>query len=156
MYKKYTKNIPSALFQNFVKFEDQSFYTQKDSQMNLYHRFIFKIMLFTFSVKFVFFYILFIKIQVIFINFLVPYFPTKKSGKMYFLKHSQQDNHLSHRLMFRLRQHTMFSPSGWNNNTTSSFLPVNWWKLSPVHVASCRNVNHVVGSYHLPNLFLLI
>ena len=41
MYKKYTKNIPSALFQNFVKFEDQSFYTQKDSQMNLYHRFIF-------------------------------------------------------------------------------------------------------------------
>ena len=114
------------IYQNFVKFEDQSFYTQKDSQMNLYHRFIFYIMLFIFFVKFVFFYILFIKIQVIFINFLVPYFPAKKSGKMYFLKHSQQDNQLSHRLMFSLPQQTMFSASGWKNNTTSSFLLVNW------------------------------
>ena len=29
----------SILFCNFLKFQDQSFYTQKDSQMNLYYRF---------------------------------------------------------------------------------------------------------------------
>ena len=29
-----------VLFHNFVKFQDQSSYTQKDSKMNLYYRFI--------------------------------------------------------------------------------------------------------------------
>ena len=53
--------------------------------------------------------ILFIKIQVIFINFLIPYFLAKKRGKIYFLKHSQQHIILSHRLKFGLLKHTVFS-----------------------------------------------
>ena len=54
--------------------------------------------------------ILFIKIQVIFINFLTPYFLAKKSGKVYFIEHSQQHIHLSHKLMFVLPQrYALFS-----------------------------------------------
>ena len=75
---------------------------------------------------FVFFDILFIKIQVIFINFPIPYFPVKKSGKIYFLEHSQQHIDLSYRLTFGLLQHKMFLTADWNNNTTSPFPRVNW------------------------------
>ena len=46
-----------------------------------------------------------IKIQVIFMNFLIPYFLAKKSDKIYFIEHSQQHINLSHRLTFRLPQH---------------------------------------------------
>ena len=61
----------------------------------------------------------------------------------------------SHRLTLGLPQHTIFSAADWNNNTTSSVPPVNWWKFFQAHIASCPNVNHVVDSYDLPNLFLL-
>ena len=46
---------------------------------------------------------------------------------LFFIKHSQQHIDLSHRLTFRLPQHyTTFLAVDWNNNTTSSFPPVNW------------------------------
>ena len=61
----------------------------------------------------------------------------------------------SNRLTLGLPQHTIFSAADWNNNTTSSVPPVNWWKFFQAHIASCPNVNHVVDSYDLPNLFLL-
>ena len=48
-----------------------------------------------------FFGILFTEIQVIFINFPIPYFLAKKGGKIYFIKHSQQHIDLSHRLTLR-------------------------------------------------------
>ena len=35
-----TTTASSVLFRNFVKLQDQYFYIQKDSQMNLYYRFI--------------------------------------------------------------------------------------------------------------------
>ena len=60
---------------------------------------------------------LFIKIQIIFVNFLIPYFLTIKSGKIYFVADSQQHIDLSHRLTFGLPQNTIFSAG------TS---PVNW------------------------------
>ena len=48
-----------------------------------------------------FFDILFTEIQVIFINFPIPHFLAKKSGKIYFIEHSQQHIDLSHRLMLQ-------------------------------------------------------
>ena len=60
---------------------------------------------------------LFIKIQIIFVNFLIPYFLTIKSGKIYFVADSQQHIDLSHRLTFGLPHNTIFSAG------TS---PVNW------------------------------
>ena len=75
---------------------------------------------------FFFFDIFFIKLQVIFINFPILYFLANKSGKIHFFEHSQEHVNLSHRLMFGLPQHTIFSAAYWNNNTTSLFPPVNW------------------------------
>ena len=46
-----------------------------------------------------------IKIQVIFMNFMIPYFLLKKNDKIYFIEHSQQHINLSHRLAFGLPQH---------------------------------------------------
>ena len=60
---------------------------------------------------------LFIKIQIIFVNFLIPYFLTIKSSKIYFVADSQQQIDLSHRLMFGLPQNTIFS---------AGTPPVNW------------------------------
>ena len=112
-------------------------------------------MCFFFFFFFFFFLTLFIKIQVIFINFKIPYFLVKKSSKIYFLKNSQQHINLSHRSIFGLPQHTIFSTANWNNNTTSLFPLVYWQKFSPAQIASCWNVNHVVDSYYLPKLFFI-
>ena len=101
----------SVIFWNFVKFQDQSFHNQKDSLINLhnFNNFYF--------FKMCFFDILLIKIQVIFINFPIPYFLAKKSGKIYFFEQSQQHINLRHRLTFGLPQHTIFSAADWNSNT---------------------------------------
>ena len=97
------------------------------------------------SLKCFLFLQLFIKIQVI--NFQIPYFLAKRMVK--FISGNTANNpDLSHRLMVGLRQHyRIFSAANWSNNTTSSFPPVNWRKFSPVQIASCRNVNYVVGSF---------
>ena len=101
----------SVIFCNFVKIQDQSFHNQKDSLINShnFNNFYF--------FKMCFFDILFIKIQVIFINFPIPYFLAKKSGKIYFFEQSQQHINLRHRLTFGLPQHTIFSAADWNSNT---------------------------------------
>ena len=70
--------------------------------------------------------ILFIKIQLIFINFPILYFPAKKTDKLYFVEYSQHHISLSHRLTFWLPQHTIFSTADWNNNSSSLFPRVNW------------------------------
>ena len=70
-----------------------------------------------------FFDILFSGIQVIFINFPIPYYLAKKSGKIHFIKHSQQHIDLiNHRLTLRVT--TIFPAAECSNNTTSSFPPV--------------------------------
>ena len=49
-----------------------------------------------------FFDILLTEIQVISINFPITYFLAKKSGKIYFIEHSQRHIDLSHTLMLQV------------------------------------------------------
>ena len=49
-----------------------------------------------------FFDILFTEIQVIFINFLIPYFPAEEAIKHFFIERTQKRIDLSHRLMLRV------------------------------------------------------
>ena len=74
----------------------------------------------------------------------------------FFIKHSYQYIDLSYRLTFRLPQHhTAFLAANWNNNTTSSFPPVNWLIFSSVQIASCHNVNMLLTLIICQSCFLL-
>ena len=95
--------------------------------------------------------ILFIKIQVIFINFPILYFLMKKAVKF----PRTQPTAYRFNSQINVRVNATYNSGRLEQYTNSSFPHVNWWKFSPAQIASCRNVNQVVDSCHLPKLFLL-